>query len=600
MVNLEANETQSAGLPTPWSRHAERALRHLQEHLLPASLCMAALLALGLTPYFACWYSGYGFACPVQPDVNYYLQLAAQPYYSHALYLSDPMIAGGPTFYPWLQYIPFVCLTRWLGLSVFWIQVLWTIAAALGTGVTLYLFLWFVFRNRWLAAAITICVWADIDLGVSFFAHRFLFVHQTYLVASDLIAHLRGQPMLKRPLFPFQWRLTNAALDLPFVFLQLLVTSIARERPSQRNLALSGLAFALTFYVYFYLWTILAAGLCLAAIVDRVGRRTYAFTLGLGVALGWPQIAHDYLVKSVLSAEGVNHFWFLAALRPTDSFSNSSPYLNPYLVLAEAVILGAYAIRRKHPALLLLWCMTAAGVCLSIADFTMGINLHNYHWSWLAAPLMHIMIVAIAVDLVVLWKPQLHIPGWVIVLLVSGFLASGIYLTGSISLAGSIREGDRKTIYREYTSQRLAPGVSPLRPDSVIAGDVYFVDLASPAEQQRPLAGGFFGVNMVLDKEQRRIRFVLDQYLSGIDRTKFAVLLNDYGPSISWEQVPIYLRTFDEVSRDSDKFIDDLKVRYLVLPADQRAPAFLNRRWDLIQPGPYWQIWERTEGSSKK
>jgi len=200
------------------------------------------------------------------------------------------------------------------------------IFAALGTGLTLYLFLWCLVRNRWLAAAITICVWADIDLGVSYFAHRFLFVHQIYMVASDLIAHLRGHGLLPRPLFPFQWRLTNAALDLPFLFLQLLVTSVAREHPSRRNnLALSGLVFALTFYAYFFLWTMIAAGLCLAAKVDRPGRSTYAWTLGLGVALGWPQIAHDYLMKNALSAEGVKHFWLLAAPIPCKSTTWSIP-----------------------------------------------------------------------------------------------------------------------------------------------------------------------------------------------------------------------------------------------------------------------------------
>src|SRR4029077_7030574 len=206
---------------------------------------MGALLALGLTPFLVCWLLGYGFACPGQPDAIYYVQLAAQPYYSHELYLSDPMIPGGATFYPWLQYIPFVCLTRWLGLPIFWIQILWTIPAAPGTGLTLYLFLWFVYRNRWVAAGITICAWADIDLGIDYFAHRFLFVHQIYLVASDLTAHLRGQPLLVRPLFPFQWRLTNAALYFQFLFFQLLMTWIARERPSRRYVVLSGLVFAL-------------------------------------------------------------------------------------------------------------------------------------------------------------------------------------------------------------------------------------------------------------------------------------------------------------------------------------------------------------------
>ena len=185
--------------------------RRLQEHLLPASTCVAALLALGLTPYFVTWLGGYGFLCPTQGDMPYYLELAALPYYGHTLHLSDPMVPGGATFYPWLQYIPFVCLTRWMGLSIFWIQIIWTIAGAVGTGVTLYLFLWLVCRNRWLAAAITICVWADIDLGTEMFAHRFLFLHQIYLVAADFIAHLRGHPLLLRPTFLWQWRIANPA-----------------------------------------------------------------------------------------------------------------------------------------------------------------------------------------------------------------------------------------------------------------------------------------------------------------------------------------------------------------------------------------------------
>ena len=199
--------------------------RRLQEHLLPAGTCVAALLALGLTPYFVTWLGGYGFLCPTQGDMPYYLELAAQPYYGHTLYLSDPMIQGGATFYPWLQYIPFVILTRWMGLSVFAIQVLWTIASAVGTGLTLYLFLWLVCRNRWLAAALTICAWADIDLGMNKIADRPLFLHQTYLVTVDFIAHLRGHRLVDRPWFPWQWRLTNPTVDFPFIFLQLVVTS---------------------------------------------------------------------------------------------------------------------------------------------------------------------------------------------------------------------------------------------------------------------------------------------------------------------------------------------------------------------------------------
>ena len=562
----------------------------LVKHLLPVSVCVVALLALGLTPYFVCWLAGYGFTCPTQGDVPYYVQLAAQPYYSHAPFLSDPMVQGGASLYPWLQYLPFVYLTRWLGLQIFWIQILWTIAAALGAGLTLYVFLWLVFRNSWLAAGITICVWADIDLGTGKFAYRLLFVHQIYLVASDFVAHLRGYPLLARPVFPFQGRLTNPALDLPLLFLQLIMTSIAREHPSRRNLILSGLVVAFTFYVYFYLWTMIAAGLCIAILVDRPGRRTYAWTLALGVALGWPQIAHDYLIRGALSAEGLKYFGLMTSSSPS---SRNSPYAYPYLIIGELMILGYWVTRQKRPALLLAWCMSCAGVCLSWA-YLVTVYMHNYHWGWLTAPLMHIVTVAVVLDLIMLWKPRPQMPGWVYALLVSTYLASGIYLTASITLIGSHRYDNLKTVYSEYNRQRLAPGVIALQPDSVIAGDPAFVDLAAAAERQRPLAGDFLRINMILSDEERRDRFVLDQYLSGTNRDALTALMDDYGPAVfPPQQVPAYLHAFDEVSRDPERFVNDLKVRYLVFPAAQRTPAFLSSRWELIQPGPYWQIWER-------
>ncbi len=569
--------------------------RPLLKHLLPVSACATALLALGLTPYVVTWLSGYGFLCPTQGDMPYYLQLAAQPYYNHSLYLSDPMIQGGPTFYPWLQYIPLVCLTRLLGLPIFAIQVLWTIAAALGTSLTLYLLLWLVCRNRWLAAAITICAWADIDLGMNRIAHRPLFIHQIYLVASDLIAHLRGHRLVDRPWFPWQWRLTNPALDFPFLFLQLIATSIAREHPNRRNLVLSGLVLALTFYIYFYLWTMIAVGLGLAILVDRPGRRTYVWTLALGFALGWPQIAHDYLVRSASSAEGLRYFGLTTDRLTT--LSKSSPYFHPYLVIGELVILGVWITRRKVPSLVLTWCITCAGVGLSLVNFVTSVYLHNYHWSWLVAPLIHILMVAVALDLIMLWKPRLQIPVWVGALFVCAFLASGIYLTESTLTV--VDYDETTSLYSEYVRQRLSPGVTPLKPGAVIAGEWNVVDLAAIAERQRPLRGRFLDNNVLLDDKERRDRFVLDHYLSGIDtHDDFAVRLKEYF-FIPHPQLPAYLHTFDEVSRDPDRFIDDLKVRYLVLPATQPIPKSLSRRWNLIQPGPYFRIWEWTDSAPK-
>jgi hypothetical protein len=181
---------------------------------------------------------------------------------------------------------------------------------------------------------------------------------------------------------------------------------------------------------------------------------------------------------------------------------------------------------------------------------------------------------------------------------VGAYLAGGIYLTESI-LTKAVDYGDVTSIYSEYNRQRLAPGVTPLRPDSVIAGEWNFADLAAVAERQRPLRGRFLDNNLLLSDEERRNRFVLDNYLSGIDtHDSFAMQLKEY-VFIPKDQLPVYLHTFDEVSRDPDIYVDKLKVRYVALPVSQNPPAYLGRGWSLIQPGPYFRIWERIENRGK-
>jgi hypothetical protein len=93
--------------------------------------------------------------------------------------------------------------------------------------------------------------------------------------------------------------------------------------------------------------------------------------------------------------------------------------------------------------------------------------------------------------------------------------------------------------------------------------------------------------------EERRNRFVLDQYLSGIDTHDSFVLRLKDDVLIPKVQLPAYIHTFDNIDRDPDSFIDKLKVRYLALPMAQHPPTVLSHGWSLIQSGPYFRIWER-------
>jgi hypothetical protein len=80
---------------------------------------IAASLALGLAPFLNGRQQTGDWSAPSQSEIRYYLSIAAQPYFEHVPYLSDPAVPGGAILYPWLQYVPAVYFARAFGLNVF-------------------------------------------------------------------------------------------------------------------------------------------------------------------------------------------------------------------------------------------------------------------------------------------------------------------------------------------------------------------------------------------------------------------------------------------------------------------------------------------------
>lgn len=78
--------------------------------LPPMLTCVASGLALAFTPVLVWRMTTGKWVCLQQPETFYYLQIAAQSYYNHLWYVSDPTIPNGVIFYPWLQFIPPVFL----------------------------------------------------------------------------------------------------------------------------------------------------------------------------------------------------------------------------------------------------------------------------------------------------------------------------------------------------------------------------------------------------------------------------------------------------------------------------------------------------------
>jgi hypothetical protein len=191
---------------------------------------------------------------------------------------------------------------------------------------------------------------------------------------------------------------------------------------------------------------------------------------------------------------------------------------------------------------------------------------------------------------------------WALPTLLVIYLFGGIYLT-AITLTRTDDGAAKLENYARYKSQRLVAGVNPLAAGSVIAGDDRFSELATIGENQRALSGVFLNASMSVDDATWRSRFSLNAFLNGTtDRREFeraASLELETGlwnaPRITPELLAPFMRTYDEIVRDPGRFIRVFAVRYVALPVDRPPPVYLYSGWTLLQPGPYWQVWERKD-----
>jgi hypothetical protein len=548
-------------------------------------VCVAAGLALAFTPVLI-WRLKTGvWVCLQQPETFYYLQIAAQAYYNHLGHISDPVISEGVTFYPWLQFVPIVFIVRTLGLSIFSVALIWSLLAGVGIGAGLYLVFWRFLRRPWIAAGLTIFCMSEFG-----FCGPLVILHQLRLLVSALVVHPVGNLL---SIFFVLWRAPDPALDLPFLFVQILAVSIAREHPRRLYLWLSGLAFGLLFYVFFYLWTMVAAALLIALLLDSSGRKVYRWTLLIGFAIGLPQLVLSLHARAMVSAEAVARFgMFVPASRTFDIDL-------PILSVAFVIVAGLWIWKTGRFELIYLLSLLLAGILLSCSRLITGILFHEDHYSWLWWPIRLILALIVIATVA---GPRIPLrPKWGLVFAAFAilYLTSAIYLN-AIDVTRT-RFGNRELQnFRGYRTQRLAPGVAPLVPRSVVAGSQPFCELAVVAENQRMLGGWTVPISVAVDDSNWEARVALNAFLMGVGRADFVRVTSDdlrdywFLASIQPQLREGFIRQFDEVTRNPDKFIRALEVSYVALPAGLAPPAYVASRFRLLQPpGPYWQIWQR-------
>ena len=584
---MPAGEYGQAGQPEVRAADATSAGRRSAGALGPLALCVGAGFALAFAPVLVWRLKTGDWVCLNDWFTLYYLRFAAQAYYHRLFHISDVVAPGGVTGYPWLPFVPAIYVARVLDAGPFAVNLIWIFLSAIGLGPGLY----FVFRHflkrPWLAAGCTVLCLSDYG-----FAAARPFTTQLHMLASALWFHPGGLVVIPWGLL-LHWRVPDPGLDLPFMFFQIVMLARAREHPTRLNVGLSGLAFGLLFYVFFYCWTIAAAGLSIAFLLDRGARRICGITLCIGGAIGLPQLICSIHLSHLASAEAMRRFGlFTPAPR---LYQETVPALS---LLAMAVV-ALWIWKSKRFDLVYLWSLVVGGILLSRSRVVSGVFFHEYHYDWLWTPIRLALVLIVAVSIAEArfrWRPVAAAICWAAVML---YFAGGVYLS-AICVTRTWSGVEEVQNYTRYKSQRLAVEVKPLVAGATVAGDEGFCELAAVAEGQWVLGGEAVPRSMAVDNDEWESREALNAYLVGTDRVEFEkaarIAAEDWfweSPEREGEVVAAFMHKYDEVVQAPDRFIARFGVRYVALAADEAQMAHLREGWTMLQRGPYWQIWER-------
>jgi hypothetical protein len=572
-----------SGATNRWTRADTRAL----------ILCAAVGILISALPHLIWWAKTGEPVWLADNDDLVSLAASANAYHNHPLYMSDLLReSGGDTIFPGLQYIPFVLAAKVLSLNPILINLLWRLWAGAALSITTFLLLHCFIQRPWVVAGLTLALICNAGLLT---AHIF---DRQLIVLFDILSG-RGQQLVEfnPQIFP-HWRVLMPAAGLPFVFAFLVFQIRARANPTKIQIALAAVAFGVLFYLYFYFWIAVGLSLLLVTLLDAGHRRTHLSIAILGTVLGLPSIISNYL-----TARNNPGDW-----GPRNDFFLPIPRMSEFLLPKLAVIMLAITfvwIWRNRRTLLPLWTLTASALLLANHQVITGLQIQNFHWSYIWGPLLSVVVV-----LCVILELEKHIRLWRVA--VAGVLAGCMFMVSSgfwLRSVEATRTGQSvefTTAFARYREQRMAEAAIKLVPRAVIAGDQRFVDFAAIVENVRPLKHYMALQTPAVTDAELDARYALNALLLGQSRPEYEreqtthFELEPFGP-ISRDHTQLVPRVarqmaaYDTAVADPAAALDRFAVRYVALPAGRSpSPIFMAGEWKLLESGPAWQIWERT------
>jgi hypothetical protein len=566
-------------------------------YLVPIATVLAVGFAFSFLPYFVWWHRIGHFEYIADEDNQYFLQLASRLYYGNPFSMRDVVVPAATTMYQSFQFLPAVWLVRMLGLPVLEINTVWHLWAAIALPLTFYLVFFHWLQRPWAAACCAIIML--VDCGVSTtepFVIQAVRVFQT--VTGRLPVLYDGQGLLG------QWRIIDPAVGMPFLLLQVLLVSAAVERVQSRSVPLAaGLSTALLFYIWFYYWTAAVAALAVALVLDRSARRSYATILGIGLAAGAPAIIEGLITKPLLNPQALHRIGVFAPV-PRLAF-----FLLPRAGLLALFVTGVWILRKPTRDGLYLWCLALAALALSNNHIISGLDLRAGHWRIIwgvgFSILGFVMIAQLLRDNIRLSRSAMT--------LVAAAIVLAEVSTGAVLRTIEVERGINAQIvadgYQRFVSQSSlkASGILPV--GAIIGGDEKFCGLVTIVRGTRPLAGYAAFLSLGLSDQEWEAREALNAHLEGLSEQDFrrqAIhLASGYGwgesanPQKSLMVEVGMMREFRKMEDPSELETEASGVSYVALQARQPDPEYLKHGWSLVEAGPYWRVWTKSEALPK-
>lgn len=547
---------------------------------------------LAFLPHFLWWVRiGEPVYIADYDDVEY-MSFCAPAYFNHPGWLSDPTVPETTRSpYPAIQFVPAIATARLLNLGPQGVDLVWRTWAGVSLGATFFLVIRRFVSRPWLAALLAATLLADVGVMS---ANPFWGQARTLLRA---VSGRGGELFQGAPQLLTQYRIITPGLSLWALLLHVWFVARARERPTWPRILAAAASCGLLFYVYFYFWT--AAGLALftALALDRGHRRVFFFIGLIGLLLGLPSIISNYLMTRDYPKD-----WMLRSdmFLPIPRFSE---ILIPRVGVALAVVALAWTLLRRHD-LLYLACMLAAGLLLLNHQVITGLQIQNFHWTYVWGPCGSLLIVFLGLQ--ALQRPLDRLPALRLLLAAAclSSIAAGTWLRVEEGRR-SAETRDLMANYVRYRDQRLEPSAPSIPPGTVVAGDPAYTEMAIGLENLRPLAQYCTLFSPTVVDAEFAERQALNAALGGTARETFkAQQTRELGlgwgpwsrnPALLSQRLEELLANYDRSLAAADPALDRFHVGLVARKDDPPPPG---TGWQLVQAGPTWKVWQRGQASA--